>query len=327
MRFILALLLATLAAAPALAAPVCAQRDEAAPALSRLQDAMAEGRFIAYQPTELKVWEGNPVQASEVSIRRDLETLRPWFDSLVTYGAHSGAERIPAIAKDLGYRAVVMGVWNPKDDVEVANALAAWKQHPDIVVGVSLGNEMILGKRADWNGMAGIVADFRKRAPGLPLTVTEPFAEFLDGPDAAPLLAELDFLAVNVHPAFEKWFAEAPPFNWADFVKQVTARLAAESFCGPILVKETGVPTGPAEEGYDEEKQAAFYGELAKAMPPSHNLAFAWFAAFDAPWRVHDESPVAGVHPEEAHWGIFREDRSPKPVMEIVPRLSSSPAR
>ncbi|MDP3328484.1 hypothetical protein [Parvibaculum sp.] len=72
MRFIIALLMATLAAAPALAAPVCAQRDEAAPALSRLQDAMAEGRFIAYQPTELKVWEGNPVQASEVSIRRDL---------------------------------------------------------------------------------------------------------------------------------------------------------------------------------------------------------------------------------------------------------------
>ncbi|MDO9126406.1 MAG: hypothetical protein Q7U42_06015 [Parvibaculum sp.] len=327
MRILLATLFILAGIATSHAAPVCATRDETSPALTRLQDAMADGRFIAYQPTDLKIWDGNPVQASEVSIREDLKTLRPWFDSLVTYGAHSGAERIPAIAKELGYRAVVMGIWDPEDDVEVANALAAWKQHPDIVVGVSLGNEMILGKRADWDELTGIVADFRKRAPGLPLTVTEPFAQFLDGPDAAPLLAELDFMAVNVHPAFEKWFAKAPPFNWADFVKQVTARLAAESFCGPILVKETGVPTGPSEEGYDEEKQAAFYVELMKAMPPSRDLAFAYFAAFDAPWRVHDESPVAGVHPEEAHWGLFREDRTPKPVMETVPRLSSAPAR
>jgi len=321
MRLFFATLTLCLAATAAAADPVCATRDEPAPALTRLQDAMAEGRFVAYQPTELKIWDGNPVQASEVSIREDLATLRPWFDSLITYGAHSGAERIPALAKELGYRAVVMGVWDPEDDVEIANALAAWKQHPDIVVGVSLGNEMILGKRADWTMMRRIVLDFREKAPALPLSVTEPFAQFLDDPGAAPLLAELDFMAVNIHPAFEKWFAKAPPFNWADFVKQVTGRLAAESFCGPILVKETGVPTGPAEEGYDEQKQAAFYGELMKAMPSSRDLAFAYFSAFDAPWRVHDESPVAGVHPEEAHWGLFKEDRTPKPVMNDLPKL------
>ncbi|WP_041535814.1 hypothetical protein [Parvibaculum lavamentivorans] len=321
MRFIIALLMATLTAAPALAAPVCAERDDAAPALARLQDAMAEGRFIAYQPTDLKVWDGNPVQASEVSIRRDLETLRPWFDGLITYGAHSGAERIPAIAKDLGYRAVVMGVWDPEDDVELANALAAWKQHPDIVVGVSLGNEMVLSGRANWREMERTVENFRTKAPGLPLSVTEPFAQFLDGAEAAPLLARLDFLAVNVHPVFEKWFADAPPFNWADFVKQVTSRLAAERFCGPILVKETGVPTAPEAAGFTPEKQKQFYGELARQMPPSRNLAFAYFSAFDAPWRVYDESAVAGHHPEEAHWGLFKEDRTPKPVMKELPKL------
>ncbi|MBO6693716.1 MAG: hypothetical protein JJ922_17075, partial [Parvibaculum sp.] len=60
MRILMALLLASLFAAPALGAPVCAAREEAAPALSRLQDAMEKGRFVAYQPTELKVWDGNP---------------------------------------------------------------------------------------------------------------------------------------------------------------------------------------------------------------------------------------------------------------------------
>jgi exo-beta-1,3-glucanase (GH17 family) len=321
MRIFLAALLSLFIAAPAWAAPVCAAREEAAPALSRLQDAMAEGRFVAYQPTELKVWEGNPVQASEVSIREDLEALRPWFDSLVTYGSHSGAELIPGIAKELGYRAVVMGVWNPADDREVGNAVAAWEAHPDIVAGVSLGNEMILSGRGTWADLEKAIGKFHDRAPGLPLTVTEPFAIYLDDAQAVPVLAKLDFLAVNVHPVFEKWFAGAPPFNWADFVKQVSSRLAAESFCGPILIKETGVPTAPAEEGFTPEAQKAFFGELAKQMPPARDRAFAYFSAFDAPWRVYDESAVAGHHPEEAHWGLFTEEREPKPVMETVPKL------
>jgi len=321
MRCLLASLLFMFIATGAQAAPVCATRDETAPALARLSDAMAEGRFVAYQPTELKVWNGNPVQASEVSIREDLETLRPWFDSLVTYGAHSGAELIPGIARELGFRAVIMGVWNPADDREVENAISAWESHPDIVVGVSLGNEMVLSRRGSWNGYARAIGKFRDRAPGLPLTVTEPFAPFLDDPDAAPVLAKLDFMAVNIHPVFEKWFKDAPPFNWADFVVQASARLSEEAFCGPILVKETGIPTAPEAEGFTPEKQKAFYTELARQLPPSRDLAFAYFSAFDAPWRVYDESAVAGSHPEEAHWGLFTETREPKPVMQTVPKL------
>jgi len=323
MRFILAVVLATFIAAPAVAAPVCAVRETAAPALSRLQDAMAEGRFVAYQPTELKVWEGYPVPAGEAGIRADLEALRPWFDGLVTYGSHSGAERIPAIAKELGFRAVVLGVWDPGDEAEVKNAVAAWKENPDIVAGVSLGNEIVFARRGTWQDLEVAVDALYERAPGLPVTVTEPFASFLDDAAARPVLAKLDFLAVNVHPVFEAWFEDAPPFNWADFVVKVTERLGSEAFCGPVLVKETGVPTGPAEQAFTPEKQKAFYAELAKQMPPARDHAFAWFSAFDAPWRVHDftPDPETDERAQEGHWGLFTENREPKPVMEAVPRL------
>lgn len=319
---LLAIAFPLVAALPAQAASVCAQRDEAAPALERLQHAMAEGRFVAYQPTALKVWDGNPVAAGEESIRADLDALRPWFDGLVTYGAHSGAEKVPAIAAELGFRAVIVGVWDPSDETELAAALAAWETHPEIVVGLSLGNEVVFGQRGDWAALESAIAHVRTRAPGLPLSVTEPFAEFLT-PAARPLLARLDFMAVNIHPVFEPWFSEAPPFNWADFVVQVSRRLADEAFCGPILVKETGVPTGPAEKGFDEAKQAAFYGELQKVLPPSRARAFAFFSAFDAPWRVYDFNPVPGEHPEEAHWGLFTETRAPKRVMDDLTPISA----
>ncbi len=321
MRLALAFLMAAFLAAPALAAPVCAERKEAAAALSRLQDAMEKGRFVAYQPTGLQIWDGVPTPASEASIREDLKALRPWFDSLITYGAHSGGEMIPAIAKELGYRAIILGIWNPSDEKEVAAALAAWKAYPRLVVGVSIGNEMVFGRRGTWDDYAKAIAALRARAPGLPLTVTEPFAVFLDDPAAAPVLAGLDFLAANIHPVFEPWFADAPPFNWADFVVKAGARLGTEAFCGPVLVKETGIPTAPEAEGFTKEYQAAFYKEMMAQFPPTRRSAFAWFSAFDAPWRAYDETPVPGTHPEEAHWGLFKENRKPKPVMDIVPKL------
>jgi exo-beta-1,3-glucanase (GH17 family) len=321
MRIICLALLSLLLALPVAAEPVCAARAETAPALERLQSAMAEGRFIAYQPTDLKVWDGNPTRASEASIRDDLAALRPWFDALITYGAHSGGELVPAIAKELGFRAVIIGVWNPADEAEVANALAAWKAAPEIVTGVSLGNEMVFGRRGTWADYARAIDTFREKAPGLPLTVTEPFAVFLDDAEAASVLHELDFLAVNIHPVFEPWFAEAPPFNRAEFVVKAGERLAEEAFCGPILVKETGIPTAPAEEGFTPEAQKAFYAELARQLAPSREFAFAYFSAFDAPWRAYDETPVPGAHPEEAHWGLFTETRAPKPVLEVVPKL------
>lgn len=308
-------------AEPLSAKPVCAARAEAAAALGRLQDAMAEGRFIAYQPTELKVWDGHPTRASEASIREDLSVLRPWFDGLITYGAHSGGEVIPGIAKELGFRAVIIGVWDPADEAEVENALAAWKAAPEIVAGVSLGNEMVFGRRGTWADYARAIETVRQKAPGLPLTITEPFAVFLDDPEAASVLGMLDFLAVNIHPVFEPWFETAPAFNRADFVVEASERLAREAFCGPILIKETGIPTAPEERGFTPEAQKAFYVELTRQLQPSRDLAFAYFSAFDAPWRAYDETPIPGAHPEEAHWGLFTESRTPKPALEAVPEL------
>jgi hypothetical protein len=58
--------------------------------------------------------------------------------------------------------------------------------------------------------------------------------------------------------------------------------------------------------------------------------SFAYFSAFDAPWRAYDEMPVPGVqaaaaHSAEAHWGLFDENRRPKPVVaQIAPLQAAS---
>ena len=156
-----------------------------------------------------------------------------------------------------------------------------------------------------------------------PLSTTEPF-HIYDDPAARALLPELDFLLLNVHPVFQPWFREAPDRNAAQFVVNVVAGVAPLA-CGPVLVKETGVPTAPAQAGFSEARQAAFYRELRQLLPPTSAHAFAYFAAFDAPWRAYDATGVPGVgavHPEEAHWGLYDAQRRPKAAARELPPLT-----
>jgi exo-beta-1,3-glucanase (GH17 family) len=294
-------------------------RKQTPPDVTQLKDAMSRGRFVSYQPTSLKIVGGRATLASEADIADDLMVLRKRFDGLITYSALNGAERIPDVAATMGFRAVIVGVWDISNQEEIANAIAAWRRHPDLVVGISLGNEIVFGKRGSFESIRRALAAVRAEAGGVPLTTSEPFHLFYDD-DAAPTLGQIDFMLVNVHPVFQPWFAQAPTENAARFVVNVVDRLA-QIYCGPILVKETGEPTAPAAAGYSPSRQADFYRILRNVFASTPTRAFAYFAAFDAPWRVDDSHPVPGYHPEEGHWGLYDDARKPKAVVATIPEL------
>jgi hypothetical protein len=104
------------------------------------------------------------------------------------------------------------------------------------------------------------------------------------------------------------------------FVINVTRDL---NFHGPILVKETGLPSAPEEKGFSPEKQAWFYTELERRLPVTSDRAWAYFSAFDAPWRLQDN----GAAPEEAHYGLYDEKRQPKPVVATIKPLAPASPR
>ena len=303
-----------------MAMPALARARTSNADLTLLKSAMAKGRFVTYQPTGVKVVDGKLTQASDESIRADLKALHPHFDSLITYGAQGGAERVADLAAEQGFRAVVIGVWDFYNTAELANAIAAARRNPKIVAGLSLGNEMILSKRAAWGDLEHALDQVRAELPATALTVTETFAEFLDHADAKPTLAKMDFLLANIHPIFEPWFRQAGPANWSDFVIRVSD-LLAKTFTGPVLVKETGIPTGPVSLNFTPAMQRDFYRALEKHFPQTAIRAFSYFSAFDAPWRTSDAIVGGGVHPEEAHWGLFDAKRAAKLVMADFPPL------
>jgi len=308
---------------------VCSRTPTAARARDRLGEVMLHGRFVAYQPTSLQMVNGHPTRVDAASIRADLQALRPYFDGLITYGSVDGAEAIPAIAASVGFRALIIGVWNPFDPVQMQAALTTAGEHPDIVIGLSLGNELAFVKRSSFADLAALAVSVRRRLPSIAVSTTEPFHMFY-GAGASELLHQLDFMLVNVHPVFQPWFRQAPDRNAAEFVVNVVQQLA-EGYCGPILVKEVGVPTAPSEAGFTPDRQASFFTELLRQFPRARERSFTYFSAFDAPWRAFDEIALpnkvsaAQTHPEEAHWGLFDEHRRPKPVVARIPVLGSTP--
>ena len=283
---------------------------------------MAHGRFVGYEPAARQIVNGIPTRVDPDAIRSDLQVLRARFNGLITYTAVNGEEAVPAIAVSLGYRALIIGVYDPFNATELNAAVAAARANPKLVVGLALGNELVFFHRHSAAELEKLLDNVRARIPDVPLTTTEPFHVFYPA-EAAPLLQRLDFLLPNVHPIFEPWFRTASIDDSAQFVVNVVSKLA-ESYCGPILVKETGIPTAPQSKGYTEAKQAAFYQAIQHLFPASSNHAFAYFEAFDTPWRLNDYGPQGQrPAPEEAHWGLYDEKRHPKAVVARIAPLKA----
>jgi exo-beta-1,3-glucanase (GH17 family) len=246
--------------------------------------------WVAYSPTQYDPSVGrDPLKSS---LRDDLRVLYDsGFRGVITYGATGILDRIPQLAKEIGFEQVVMGVWNPLDADELARAIAA----AQFVDGYIIGNEGLGDGRYAFDDLRQAMEQVRA-ATNRPVATTERPEEYygVDG-----LLDLGDWLAPTVHPY---WHAVKEPAQAAAWTAQQFADLRAEVRPDRVVqFKEVGLPTEGDPE-VSETAQAAYYQALRKS-----EVVFAYFEAFDQSWK--SGTPESAVGP---HWGLFRSDRSPK---------------
>lgn len=284
--------------------------------IARVRSALQTVRFIAYTPTDFAVWNGQIHTAAPAMITTDLKRLRADFQGLITYSCANGVEQVPAIAAGLGYRAMIIGIWDITSDRELATAIDLARRYPQLIIGIAVGNETLLAKRHAWPVLARRLAALRRALPTVAVTTSEPFYYYLD--DSVPgFLDAQDFLLPSVHPLYQPWFAGASVATDVDFVVQVLNKLGARS-AKPILVKETGLPSGPAAAGFTAQRQAQFWQMLTTRLRPDARRAVAAFEAFDQPWKAANAAHEFGFHPEESHWGFYDDQGRAKPVLETL---------
>ena len=151
----------------ALVLPLTGQRNEASLGWSV---AISEQRWISYAPTHYFPGESPPVIPTTSSLHADLSTLREaGFTGLVTYGA--GVEAISEIAEDVGFEAMLLGIWDPFDIVEREKALKAVREHSRLITGLVVGNEGLLNARYDVQALCTAMDEIRRLA-GKPVSTT-----------------------------------------------------------------------------------------------------------------------------------------------------------
>lgn len=240
--------------------------------------------------------------ASEDLLRDFLLTLRTHFDGIMTYGASEQLRAIPRLAKEVGFRVVIIGLWDIRvDGPEMASAIEE-QAHWDVAV---VGNEGF-SKRYDLDALEASI-QFLGNATGKPVSTAEELADYFGSDtvtsDEAARLRNLgDFLAPNVHPWHQAIYDAPAAQAWvaaqvAELQRLVPGRL--------ILVHETGMPSGGHPRA-SETLQADFWDLMERRGP----RPFAYFEAVDMAFKATEAAPFEG------EWGLYDENMNPKLVMQ-----------
>jgi len=288
-----------------------------------LPDLIQQTRFIAYTPRSFAIAGGKVRAATATGIRNDLTLLRPSFNGLITYSATSGLEAVPEIAHELAYRAVILGIWDPSSETEIQNVIHAAQKYPGLIAAIIVGNEGLYTKRYLPQDVQKARQRIKKECPTLAVTTSEPFFLYFEK-EYSQFFNTHDLLMPNVHPVFEKWFtASTPTRQGVDMVIQMAQKFQT-AYNKPLLIKETGLPSGPKDQGFSPERQTLFWSELLKRFSSSPNQSLACFEAFDAPWKPQEmATTLPGNHASEAFWGFFTQDGKEKQMVDALPRLQT----
>jgi exo-beta-1,3-glucanase (GH17 family) len=281
-------------------------------------------QWVDYAPTHFDPTSGIFPKISV--IKQDLALLRQHgFNGIVTYGSDKVLGQIPKIAKSLGYRGVIMGIWLSTADgaltltaqEELKNAVIACREAGDIVIGYVVGNEG-LGSRYTKDLLVKVMDDLRKKTNRRVTTAEQIENYFRD----RSLITLGDWIFPIAHPYWHRQFQPKQAVDW--LVRQVNDLKAMPEAKGRfVMLRETGFPTG-REAGLptfawerdvelNEDLQAEYFEALRRST-----VTFVYFEAFDQPWKNWQSV--------EPFWGLFDRDRRPKKAaLQLLKSRKGSP--
>lgn len=272
----------------------------------------------------------NGAMPTTAQIREDLHLLEQDFSYIRTYAADRPDTRdvLRIIREDQLTLKVVLGAWlhceDPRhsayepthaalNDREIATAIELANAFPDVVAGVTVGNEILV----DWSfwpvPLSRVIEHVQRvqERTGLPVSVADDYSAWAS-PEGIELSKVVDFVFLHAHPIWHKKSIEDGFSAFLDMFHQVRDAVGPEK---RLIVGETGwatLTTPPDREPLhapsagSEASQRIFFHQL-------HDWAIAegvpvfWFSAFDEPWK--DASGTEGF------WGLYTEARTPKRVL------------
>lgn len=274
---------------------------------------------------------------SEAEILEDLLLLKGHWDALRVYACDLHTERVLKVieAEQLPFT-VMLGAYigaevnnpgcpwggvyseetlerNREKNREELNRAVLWANRYEAIIDlVSVGNEATV----DWTDhlidpkTVKSYAAYLRAQTTQPITFCENYVPWLD--KLRSLTEELDVIAIHTYPVWEyKTIAEAMDYTRENY--QTVQQAYPDK---QIIITEAGWATasngrGIPPENVGELYQEAYLKELLTWAKEEQVLVYV-FEAFDENWKGSDHP----LEPEK-HWGVYRADRSAKPVLSL----------
>jgi exo-beta-1,3-glucanase (GH17 family) len=252
---------------------------------------------------------------SEADIAEDMKILRDFTTRVRTYSLDGTQQIICRLARAAGmmcYAGADIGSDPDRNDEEIARLLqVACSDHPAALV---VGNEARTPAPpvlplAELMRVIRIVKNNEcVKRWRIPVGYSDAYTIFLaDDPNIDALVAEVDFVMINIHPYWENIpLEDAPEYVVAKW------RAVMEKYPDTqIIIGETGWPSegairDPAVPG--EANQQEFLKNFVK-IAMRENVPYFFFEAFDEKWKWNGNPETEA----EAHWGLWYSDRAMKP--------------
>ena len=197
------------------------------------------------------------------------------------------------------------------NQAELERMIDLSRRYPKEVLALSIGNEASV----EWNDHMVPVDRLIQMAKRLrketqhPVTFCENYVPWMN--KLKGLVKHLDVISIHTYPVWEyKAIDEALAYTQENYYA-IKGRYPDK----PVIITEAGWTTASNGRGIEpwnasEELQATYYQHLMEWVTEEQILTFV-FEAFDEPWKGSPDP----LEPEK-HWGLFKLDRTPKPVME-----------
>jgi len=288
---------------------------------------------------------------TEAEVKEDLGLLvRAGYSFIRLFDSSQHAQTVLKVITDNGFDIKVqLGIWiagskstsDAANQIQISDGIALATQYPDIIVGISVGNETL----DTWSSVLTDPADLADYITQVRAGVTQPVAtddlyppfELGEGyQGVAAVFQAVDYLSVHIYAAIDASFgswdyqelgfpagparAQATMSDALTYTKSslqaVRQALVQQNVDIPIVLGEAGWksrvtdPTKVAEPAFSHEVnqqmfvnnlEAWVYGAGRDANSPAG--AF-YFEAFDEPWKTTDDG-----------WGMFDTSRNAKYVM------------
>ncbi|MES2637714.1 MAG: beta-1,6-glucan synthase [Pseudomonadota bacterium] len=243
-------------------------------------------------------------QISQVQIENDLKLLAKHSQCVRIYSVNQGLDYVPVAASKVGLK-VLLGAWigwvdaDNLQEIKLATQLA--NQHPDTVIGLIVGNEVLLRGEQTELAMANYLK-LAKQSTKTPVTYADVWEYWLRHP---ALESSVDFVTVHVLPY---WEDDPQPVSNAMTHVNVVMDKVTQAFTKPVMIGETGWPSLGRHRNASVPSavnQARYIREfLVRAEEAKWNYNI--IEAVDQPWKRSLEGAVGG------YWGLFDTDLNPK---------------